>query len=195
MERFKAGQRVRIIANNVYSREFDRFIGTEDVIDRFGFHSYYLVGRENDNTTWNHDELELIEEEAVKPVEPKVFSLKEAQKLCIDGAKVSIDDQRYLNSYMFFDGEDFMWYNDPDKSTEKAIGVFDYSKWRLYVEPPTPPKFQPKQLIANAQGDIGYIVEDKGIKKGVRVYSVKFSVAEKCPLKRYEESKLTAVEL
>jgi len=120
-----------------------------------------MVGVEINGDDWDYepDELELIKEEAEKPMAIKV-------------------------------GDEVKVIGGCHGSLEKYLGIQG-----VIESVNEKPKFQPQQLIANYQGDIGFIAEPMKVTKGKRTYKVKFSVAEKCPLKTYEESKLTAVVL
>lgn len=125
---------------------------------------------------------------AVETIELKVLTLKEAMKQCLDGHKVVPVNHNHPKSHMFFDDcKGFMWYSEPLGYTEKAEAIFSRTQWVLWTEPP---KFAVNSLVYNTDGTIGKVVEDKGIYKGIRRYSVSFN-AIRDAVKSVDETELT----
>lgn len=186
MHKFKVGDEVKVIKVGAESSK-EISIGKTGIITKVDYDAApYKVELEELDNWWfySEDELELIRE---------TMTLKEAMKSCIDGAKVCFVGSRSPKNYMVFDGKNFVYFEHG--VYEVAGKVLRQTQWKLWKEPETPPRFKPRQLIRNATGDIGFVVSDEGVKKGVRRYKVTFNAVEDSPLKNYDESMLYEVVL
>lgn len=181
---FKVGDRVEVIDANCKIIASNGDLGTVHTVDRAGY-----IGVDFDNgkqcIAWNLSRFKVIDE---------TMTLKEAMKLCIDGSKVCFAGSRSPKNHMKFDGKNFVYF---EHGVYEVAGdaLLRQTQWKLWEEPETPPRFKPRQLIRNATGDIGFVVSDEGVKKGVRRYKVCFNAVEDSPLKNYDESMLFEVVL
>lgn len=131
------------------------------------------------------DELEL----ALKTMNPK-----EALHSVIDGnTVVRVDGEGGFKIYMedniiYFEGS-----IDKKQPLRWHLSKYPDSQWIVEM-PITKPKFTIDSLVYNADGTIGRVVEDKGLFKGVRKYSVKFN-AVRDTLRTVDETELSAYVL
>lgn len=194
--RFNVNDKVIMVAynGNKDDAHFPEYIGRQGIIieDDESIDQPYLVKFNNGKVLWLwQSDIELVSD--TEELAPQTMTLKEAMKSCIDGAKVCFVGSCSPKNHMKFDGKNFVYFEDGEY--EVVSMVLHQTQWKLWTEPETPPCFKPRQLIRNATGDIGFVVSDEGVKKGVRRYKVKFSAIEGSPLKNYDESMLYEVVL
>lgn len=191
MDKFKVGQRVKIITKDTWAHGLTGVI-TGIKTKMTGEFMGHLVTF--DDATKNiHGDMIFWENEELALEPQQTMTLKEAMKLCIDGAKVCFEGSQSPKNHMAFDGKNFVYFEDGEYTV--ANMVLHREQWKLWTEPPTPPRFKPRQLIRNATGDIGFVVSDEGVKKGVRRYKVCFNALEDSPLKNYDEPMIFGFEL
>lgn len=128
---FKVGDEVTVKA--VLHRAPQATLGMQGTIKSPGNNGkcYHVdFGKPMGMWAYDDEELELVKK-VIEP--PKVFSLKEAQKLCIDGVKVTIVDPSSPKNHMIFDGKNFMYYEDGEYDV--ADYVLRNDEWTLWTEP------------------------------------------------------------
>jgi hypothetical protein len=90
------------------------------------------------------------------------LSKEDALCLCIRGAKMTNDLAESAESFMDFDGENFIWHYDNTEVSNKVVGflaMFAADKFKLWT-PPTPPKpkFTVGDFVVESNGDYWRIV-------------------------------------
>lgn len=187
---FKVGDTVRIIKATTKSpwttEEKTKHIGKTFVINRINEGMVYHNGQSVGTYTYHPEELELVTETTMTP--------KEALHAVIDGKTVVHADGK--GGYKIYMEDNVIYFEgdvDQKQPLREHLRIYSDSQWKVYV-PETPPRFTVNSLVYNSDGTIGKVVEDKGVSKGVRKYSVRFN-AVRDSLRSVEESQLTEYKL
>lgn len=177
---FKVGNKVRIKDKCTWMHGYTGIINELEVID--GDLCYYVTFDENNNggnsVLWEAKELELATES---------ITYKEALLHTLNKTKQVRHTSMAPGEYLVFDGK---WTdNNGIRRDINSINDND-GHWEEFTEPPKPPRFTTGTLVYNTDGTIGKIVEDKGVYKGIRKYSVSFN-AIRDTVKTVDETELT----
>lgn len=175
--KFKAGDRVEVIDTHSLTLAKNGDKGTVKSVDDEG---YLEVVFDNGGSC------DAWQVKRFKVVEDKPMTYRDALLHTLNGTMTVRHTSMDTGEYLVFD--------DGFKGSKGWCGAVvvcqeHTGNWEEYIVP-TPPKFTIDSLVYNADGTIGKVVEDKGIHKGERCYSVRYN-AVRDVTKHVKESELT----
>jgi hypothetical protein len=183
---FKVGDAITVVSHRGFTK---KAIGSKGIIDGVeGSCGETMYSLDIDTNFYYYAE-ELALESSKPPVAaPTPMSYRDALLHTINGTMTVRHTSMKSGEYLVFDGT--QW----GLSSGGGCGInyvnYKAGNWEQYIVP-TPPLLTIDSLVYNTDGTIGKVVEDKGITKGERWYSIAFNAVKVDKVRSVKESELT----